>query len=385
MKRTCPFGLVTMMALIALALPAAASADVTKEDRSGDATARGLKAKDRRALDIVQVDAATNTFGLLVTATMRGNTENRVGSGKLRRGAIALVLRPEDRDAAPRILAVGDDDATASNLPAANAEAAVVEGREVTFVIDGVDASQYRRIEIVTLSTTKRRRARGAGTVPLALPPVRRAIDRNQMLDTLALVVTAALIQDRTYLEDLTCDELDERALILEGLVLLFSAIQQENPSRAVQRVLDKLADELRYIDEEFEERPCFIPLSLTGQLGYVAAFPGEIRAEMAFAEAERPARGGFRAASTSPIDAVRLIVPRQVTNFLCSQPLPNPEISTTNSPNDTLTCSGGSLPLGQQYSMNVQTNPPPSDGMGATVFARQDGKFVGPLALGGP
>jgi hypothetical protein len=77
----------------AAALPATASA-VTKRDRGGDAKARGVTAAERRALDVVRVEAIGEAAGLVVTATFRGNVARRLGRGNLRQAAVGLVLRP---------------------------------------------------------------------------------------------------------------------------------------------------------------------------------------------------------------------------------------------------------------------------------------------------
>lgn len=94
---------------------------------------------------------------------------------------------------------------------------------------------------------------------------------------------------------------------------------------------------------------------------------------------------------ASSPIDAVKVVVPpagstpRQITNTLCPSQLPHATVSTTTSTNDTLTCDGGTLPVGQSFQLNVQTNPPPSSGMGGQLFGRQDGTFQGPFQITGP
>jgi hypothetical protein len=54
-------------------------------------------------------------------------------------------------------------------------------------------------------------------------------------------------------------------------------------------------------------------------------------------------------------IDAVKVVIPpdgrdpRQITNQLCPSQLPSASVSTTYT-NDTLTCSGGTLAIGEQF-----------------------------------
>jgi hypothetical protein len=94
---------------------------------------------------------------------------------------------------------------------------------------------------------------------------------------------------------------------------------------------------------------------------------------------------------STKPVDAINVVLPsagatpRTVTNYICPTQLPTATITTTNHPNDTLMCSGGSLPLGQQFTLNVQTSPLPSSGMGGQLLAHQDGAYLAPLSFSGP
>ena len=94
---------------------------------------------------------------------------------------------------------------------------------------------------------------------------------------------------------------------------------------------------------------------------------------------------------STNPVDAIKVVVPpagstpRAVTNYICPSQLPTPAITTTNHANDTLMCSGGSLPIDQQFMLNVQTSPPPGSGMGGQLLAHQDGAYLPPFSFGGP
>ena len=75
----------------------------------------------------------------------------------------------------------------------------------------------------------------------------------------------------------------------------------------------------------------------------------------------------------------------RAVTNYICPSQLPTAAIITTTNANDTLMCSGGSLPLNQTFSLNVQSAPPPSSGMGGILFAEQNGSWQTPFTFGGP
>jgi hypothetical protein len=47
--------------------------------------------------------------------------------------------------------------------------------------------------------------------------------------------------------------------------------------------------------------------------------------------------------------------------------------------------CSGGSLSINQQFTLNVQSSPLPSSGMGGQLLAHQDGAYLAPFSFGGP
>ena len=78
----------------------------------------------------------------------------------------------------------------------------------------------------------------------------------------------------------------------------------------------------------------------------------------------------GVRAAQTSsPVTAIRVTVPRTITNFICPSQLPSASLA-----GGTITCSNGSIPVGGSYQMKLRTSPPPGAGMGGQVYLRQNG-----------
>jgi hypothetical protein len=103
------------------------------------------------------------------------------------------------------------------------------------------------------------------------------------------------------------------------------------------------------------------------------------------------PRSFAITADTSTPLDAVKVVIPpagstpRQIVNSLCPTQLPTATVSSTASPSDTLTCTGGSLPIGQQFTLNVQTSPAPTPGMGGQLFGRQNGTINGPFAITGP
>jgi len=75
----------------------------------------------------------------------------------------------------------------------------------------------------------------------------------------------------------------------------------------------------------------------------------------------------------------------RTVSNEICPSQLPMAAVITTKTNDDTLMCSGGALPLNQTFSVNVETLPPPSLGMGGVLSAEQNGTWTTPFTFTGP
>jgi hypothetical protein len=71
--------------------------------------------------------------------------------------------------------------------------------------------------------------------------------------------------------------------------------------------------------------------------------------------------------------------------NFICPSQLPNAETTSTRNPGDTLTCSGGSIPVPGAYELKLRTFPAPTPGMGGELYLRENGTFQGPFAIAGP
>ncbi len=94
----------------------------------------------------------------------------------------------------------------------------------------------------------------------------------------------------------------------------------------------------------------------------------------------------GLPATPAAPVTAIEVVLPsRAVTNQLCPTALPTITITTTHINNDTLMCSGGTLPLDMPFTLNVQSSPVPSAGMGGQLLVQQNGVFGTPFTFGGP
>lgn len=133
----------------------------------------------------------------------------------------------------------------------------------------------------------------------------------------------------------------------------------------------------------DYRPRPMPMPIGLYVDGKWVFFDPTEIQ----FQGVAQNRTGTLYRQSGSPVTELRMVVPggRQVTNQLCPTRLPSAQVTTTTSTNDTLVCSGGNLPLGEAFTLNVRTSPSPSTGMGGQAYARQDGQLKGPFAISGP
>ena len=68
------------------------------------------------------------------------------------------------------------------------------------------------------------------------------------------------------------------------------------------------------------------------------------------------------------------------ITNHLCPSQLPTAGIS-----GGTLTCGGGTFTTGQPFTLNLQTSPFPTPGMGGLLFGESPVGEVGPFTITGP
>jgi hypothetical protein len=186
------------------------------------------------------------------------------------------------------------------------------------------------------------------------------------------------------------------------------------NPSQLADDAVYELCDEVEdYEEEDYEEddeeefggirilssyvgirEPQPVPTPsyhLTFSGSWAFAGSNEVRMTGMLSGANYPHPLAHSADSTNPVDAIKVVLPpagttpRQVTNYICPTQLPSAAITTTSKANDTLTCSGGSLPIGQQFSLNVQSTPLPSSGMGGQLIVHQDGAYLAPFSITGP
>jgi hypothetical protein len=408
---------------VALVLPAAASAGTVTQRDKGSVSNRTVKRFDlsraeRRALDIATTKVTgAEGQGVQVEVTFKGNLERRLGRGHLKRAAIAVILRPKSRRSRPTVLATRGAGLRQRLLRRSRSKkvGALRNGRKLTFFLRGNGFSGVDAVEVKAFPRLpgQRRRARSAQQLS---GPLLTVFLRNRLIADLERIEGRL---DDADPSQLTCPELAEA---LEDLKDLDDQLQElranvrtarrnlnselrrargRGDGEAVEEIedvlddLDELQDQIDATEDALDElrslveerlRLCVTVLVLAASFNWQFFDPTEVYVPDAyFFRRNQPAQA---AQSSSPITAVRVIVPRQITNFICPSKLPSGTLSSTDQSNDTLTCrssTGGSIALEERFSMNLRTSPNPSSGMGGRVLGEQDGSFKGPFSIGGP
>jgi hypothetical protein len=424
--------LLALAALAFLALPSAADAgSITKRDRGGVsnkvAKRFDLTRRERRALDVQSVQVTgRNNLGVVVDVLFKGNVERLIGRGHLRRAAIALVLEPRSRRVNSSVI-VTQGAARSQRVrrrTSSTRAGAIRTGRSVKFFIQGPGFGGVRAVKVRALPRAPRaaKRASAAGELNDGVEEMTDAEAEEIDVGVVAAdAVIATLVADSIDPDELDCDELrilrddldaaldrgedlfntlgDAEQAIVEELqdaegddrALLQEALRQVRATRELLRgageALGDLLNEVNAIIAEECGPPPEVVFVLRGFMAFTLFGPGEVMASDAYFTRQQVTA----AQSPGLITAFRIVLPpdgstnRQVTNYLCPSQLPVASVETTNTPNDTLACSGGGLALDERFSVNIRMNPPPTSGMGGQLFGQQDGTFKGPFAITGP
>lgn len=411
--------LVVAVALLALLAPGASAGVSAKRDRGAVPGDLGLSKKERRALDIASVRLfAQDGLGLVAVVVFKGNVERALGRGDLKAGAVAMVLnRKRGRGATTGLVTLGDGEVLARAR--SRVLGVVRAGRRLTFFVKGGDIKSLRSVEVRSFAADPRgrtaRRAQVGGLTGLAkfaADDGAAEADEAVIKPDLSKLSCKQLEELLEQLEfdvselDFEIDDLDAEIRFIEKqletarprrraklLNELESAMEKRSEFRNSRAELIKLFDAT---DAEQERRcgpgppappPTDPVLSGFFDWDFVSAF--EVAMKDARFQTTTP--GTTQSAVTDPITAVKAVIPpadgtpRAITNMLCPTQLPMAQLLTTTNPNDTLVCSGGSLPVGTPFDLNVQTSPAPTAAMGGQMFGYQEGTFKGPFAITGP
>jgi hypothetical protein len=414
--------------LLAALPPAASAGERTKKDKGGVAKGGGLSTKERKALDIASMRVyAQQSIGLVAVVKFKGNIEKALGRGHLKNGAVALILNPKPGKGSPAGIVTKGGELTdeVDTRTRSKTVGAIRDGRRLTFFIKGPGAKSVKSVEVRTFARAPRRgRARKSDDLGLLLfiAYVQSQLEADEEfvfpdVTKLSCEELRDLIEDLIEAGEEVQDDLDD---VEDERGFVAGELLREDLPADRRRELEKEREDLRdeYIElldeqedladmfleaaQEFERRCGTGPIVevLTGVFEWSRFDANEVVMRNARFTLSGGLQGGpyvpysrdvFAAAPSDPITAIRVVVPPQgntervITGFLCPTQLPNPALATTTNPSDTLVCSGGSLPVNQNFNVNVRTAPPPSDGMGGQIFAQQEGQLKGPFAITGP
>lgn len=145
-----------MRALVTIAATGILVAALAGSAPSGTTKTPKLTAAEKKALDIVSVEAVgVRPIGLVVTVTFKGNIERAIGRGNLRDALVALLLTAKGSSRATEGLVAQGPGAVGTTLQRTKAKSVGVlrGGRKLTFLIGG-RVSPLDRIVVKTFATS---------------------------------------------------------------------------------------------------------------------------------------------------------------------------------------------------------------------------------------
>ena len=253
-----------------LLLPGTAAGAASHRDRGGDVRARGVTAKERRALDLVSVSARGHpSLGLIVTATFRGDFEAAVGRGHLRTAVAALVLRPRSGARRPAgVLTRGAGIVGISSRRTRSDEVGVVrDGRRLSFFVAGTGLADVRSIEVKAFARRPRAgRAHAADTLLESAEYFHR-VATQEAADAVRLAAGPVMTNTCAGLRD-----------------LLSSAVRERAEVERHERILVMLRDEIRKADPGNRDLPAQLGSAIDELLGGTPPVV-EVRRELAVAQ----------------------------------------------------------------------------------------------------
>ncbi len=292
----------------------------------------------------VDVKGADN-LGVFVTATFKGNFAKAIGTGNLKHAAAALVLIPKPGKALSAGLATtgaGPVGKLYRETKSTNI-GALRSGNKLTFFILGPGYANVQSVEVETIQS--------ATGLPLSTSAVSDGVPS---------------FGPRTWDKFISLHPIDRHVQVTDPTGLPCA----------------DLKDLLRSIDEDFSD-PGFYNVSaevrsaLSNFRGTVQKLydkcpppaPSPIFGTLAFhffSSNEVAGVGQFTGPASTSLSTLRVTLPSGfvITNEICPGQLPNAVISGS-----TISCGGGSLPTGQPFTLNLQTSPFPTPGMGGQFF----------------
>jgi hypothetical protein len=161
-------------AALALTVPAAAGGGIPtgllKNRTAGVAAVRtpGLTRAERNALSIRRITARGGSWGVAVRVRLKGDFQSAIGRGHLRRGLLALVLKPKPHNGKAAVLVTTGRLGHSRTLRRTSSKQVGVirDGKQVEFYILGGGLRNVSRIQVKAFARKPRvgRRARRAQT-----------------------------------------------------------------------------------------------------------------------------------------------------------------------------------------------------------------------------
>jgi hypothetical protein len=357
------------LALLALALGAAlstggAAVDAgtgTSKDPTGDVQAAGLTQAERDAMDITSVQVTgTDSLGVFVKVTFKGDIEQSIGRGQLAGAAVALVLQADPKKG----LSAGLVSEGPGKLGTLRRESrstrvgAFREGNTLTFFILGPGFGSVKKVEVETvLKTGELGKLASVRSAPPYLGP--RIWDKFLTLNPLDFHVQTA------DASGLSCPELQNLLRSIDqdlgdpyfAQTVSAPVVQALDAFRAtVKGLVDKCGGSVRS--------------SVDVMLAWTFFDPTEVKGT------------GKVTGPAERFDELRVVLPEafKITNFICPAQLPKPTVT-----GNQLDCGGGILATGDPFTLNLQTNPNPSTGMGGGIYVESSSGSSGPFAVKGP
>jgi hypothetical protein len=357
--------LAAVVGLLVLAVTATAG-DVTRRDSAGDTRSALLTQAERDALDLVSVRAiGEEGLGVVVIATFRGNIQKALGRGHLKRGLVAMILRPRNADLAPAMLATrGTSIRAVLRRTRSTQVGAVRSGRTIMFYVAGGGYSNVGRVEVRSFASLplSSSRALAAG------PPTLSDADFKKIanLKSLDKVVAAA------DAKQLTCQQLES---VNAGILVYISALVKDDLRNGKDPNSDRDLAPLQAfqvaiktrLDEQCRDLP------KTPEANFAWTYFGLTKNEIVV-------RGFFDELSGRKVLSIRMRVEdRDIDAALCPPELPKLVFNGRNE----IQCEGGELAERVESATNLRLSPDPSRSTAVLLSATlDDGSMIGPFTV---
>jgi len=311
----------------------------------------------------IDVKGADN-LGVFVTATFKGNFAKLIGTGHLAHAAAALVLIPKRGKAlSAGLVTVGAGPVGKLYRETKSTDVgAARNGNKLVFFILGPGYANVQSVEVETI--------RSATGLPVSTSAVSFGAPNfgPRLWDKF---ISLHPIDHHVQTADpsgLSCPELKD----------MLASIDQDlddpgfhiNAAPDVKAALGKFRSTVQGLYDKCPPPPS-PPAAVVGTFAWSFFGTNEV------------AGSGVFTGPATTFNGVRVVLPSGIviTNYICPGQLPSATISS-----NTISCGGGTLTTGQTFTLNVQTSPFPTAGMGGQLFGiGTAGAVSGPFTITGP